>query len=214
MKEQSFSQLSGVFWGLLRQSRSAGIMLLALLLAIGASAREVTTTNCKCGGFYTADGKLVTISQLLGAPLVNGHFSSAFGLRFHPILKRVAFHWGIDFRARRHSPVFAAASGTVEQARWAGAYGNYLRVRYGTDVALAYAHLDGFAAGIAAGIAAGTPVKRGTVLGYVGSTGRSTSWHLHLELYVHGRRVRPDCICFEPLPMTKPRHGKRTRLKS
>ncbi|MFN4089686.1 MAG: M23 family metallopeptidase [Alphaproteobacteria bacterium] len=102
-------------------------------------------------------------------PVSGAILTSTFGMREHPILGGNRLHAGIDLAAPTGTPVRAAVAGTVQTAAWNGGYGNYVRIAHG-GVDTAYAHLNGFAPGIAAG----TAVAAGDVIGYVGSTGRST----------------------------------------
>ena len=96
-------------------------------------------------------------------------------------------HSGVDFAARTGTPILAAGSGTVERANVYGGYGNYIRIRHTDGYKTAYAHLSKFARGVRAG----TYVKQDQVIGYVGSTGRSTGPHLHYEVHLNGKKINP-----------------------
>lgn len=96
-------------------------------------------------------------------------------------------HEGVDLVAPTGTPVQAAADGVVVGAGPNGRYGNWIRIDHAGKLSTVYGHLSGFAPGIAAG----TPVLRGEVIGYVGSTGRSTGSHLHFELLTDGKPVNP-----------------------
>jgi len=96
-------------------------------------------------------------------------------------------HAGVDFAAPRGTPILAAGSGTVERANRYGSYGNYIRIRHTDGYKTAYAHLKGFARGVKSG----AYVKQDQVIGYVGTTGRSTGPHLHYEVHHHGKRINP-----------------------
>lgn len=113
--------------------------------------------------------------------------SSGFGMRFHPILGYNVMHRGIDLAAGRGTPIKALADGMIDWMGRNGAYGNYLRIRHNGVYQTAYGHLSRFADGIKKG----SRVKRGDIIGFVGSTGRSTGPHLHFELMAHGKRVNP-----------------------
>ena len=124
---------------------------------------------------------------LMRTPIDGARLTSRFGKRKHPVLGYSKMHRGVDFAARRGTPIFAAGDGVVERAsRW-GAYGKYIRLRHGPDYGTAYAHMKAYAKGIHPG----KRVKQGQIIGYVGSTGRSTGPHLHYEVLHHGRRVNP-----------------------
>ena len=105
-----------------------------------------------------------------------------------PRVRRAMFmHEGVDLVAPAGTPVHAAADGVVIGAAPNGRYGNWIRITHAGNLATVYGHLSGFAPGIAAG----STVSRGDVIGYVGSTGRSTGAHLHFELLSGGKPVNP-----------------------
>ena len=136
--------------------------------------------------FYDASGK--TAKRKLRATPVNGaRLSSGFGKRRHPVLGYVKNHKGVDFAAPRGTPILAAGSGTVERANRYGSFGNYIRIRHTDGYKTAYAHLSKFANGVRAG----TYVRQDQVIGYVGTTGRSTGPHLHYEVHLHGKAINP-----------------------
>ena len=118
-------------------------------------------------------------------PINGARLSSGFGFRKHPILGYNKLHQGTDFAARRGTPVMASGSGTVERASWFGAYGKYVRIRHNSTYKTAYAHLSKFGRNIKAG----KKVRQGQIIGYVGSTGRSTGPHLHYEVLVNNKRI-------------------------
>lgn len=126
---------------------------------------------------------------------VNGSVSSRFGHRIHPILRFMRLHSGVDFRADWGTPVIAAADGVVSAAGWAGGYGRQVRMEHVNGVVTSYSHLSGIA------VAPGMRVRRGEVLGFVGSTGLSTGAHLHFEVRQHGRAVDPLRFAFAPPPL-------------
>lgn len=136
--------------------------------------------------YYDRQGRSLRKS-LLRTPVDGARISSRFGLRHHPILGFTKMHKGIDFAAPVGTPVYAAGDGVVEFAGRNGSYGNYVRIRHNGEYKTAYAHLSRFAKGIRRGVR----VRQGQVIGYVGSTGRSTGPHLHYEILVGGRQVNP-----------------------
>ena len=136
--------------------------------------------------FYDKDGK--TAKRKLRATPINGaRLSSSFGKRRHPILGYRKMHTGVDFAARTGTPILAAGSGTVEVAGRNGGYGNYIRIRHTDGYKTAYAHMSKFARGVRKG----KYVTQDQVIGYVGSTGRSTGPHLHYEVHHHGKKINP-----------------------
>ena len=124
---------------------------------------------------------------LLRKPLATGRFRSPYGMRRHPIRKRMRMHWGVDWSAPGGTPIYAAADGVVKEARWAGGNGRRVILSHANGYESSYSHQRRFAKGIRPG----ARVKQGQVIGYVGTTGLSTGNHLHYELKVNGQRVDP-----------------------
>jgi murein DD-endopeptidase MepM/ murein hydrolase activator NlpD len=118
-------------------------------------------------------------------PVLSGAITSGFGVRRHPLLGIALPHAGVDLAARAGSPVVATADGTVSTAAWAGGYGLLVAVEHGRGRQTRYAHLSRL------NVAAGQRVRQGDVIGFVGSTGRSTGPHLHYETRVNGRPINP-----------------------
>jgi murein DD-endopeptidase MepM/ murein hydrolase activator NlpD len=139
-------------------------------------------------GYYDLQGRSLARAFLrfpLEFTTISSHFSHA---RFHPILKIERPHNGVDFVARAGTPVRAVADGKVRFAGWKrGGYGRLITIEHNDGYATRYAHLLKYAAGIKAGV----EVKRGQVIGYVGSSGRSTGPHLHFEIYKDGQYMDP-----------------------
>lgn len=138
--------------------------------------------------FYDAKGQAKK-TGLDKKPLAmrNARISSLFGYRRHPIYKTTKFHSGVDYAAPKGVAVFASGNGVVEMARYVNGYGNFVKVRHNSEYQTAYGHLSGYARGIRPGVR----VRKGQVIGYVGSTGRSTGPHLHFEIIRHGQRINP-----------------------
>ena len=127
---------------------------------------------------------------LMKTPIDGARLSSGFGRRKHPVLGYTKMHTGVDFAAPRGTPIYAAGNGTVERASRYSSYGKYIRIRHANGYKTAYAHLNGYARGIKSG----ARVRQGQVIGYVGTTGRSTGPHLHYEIHVNGKKVNPRRI--------------------
>ncbi|MEJ7925431.1 M23 family metallopeptidase [Sphingobium sp. AN641] len=121
---------------------------------------------------------------------VAGRRSSGYGMRRHPILGYRRMHAGIDFAARYGSPIYAVTDGIVAYAGRHGGHGNYVKIQHSGALATGYAHMSRIAA------VPGQRVRRGQVIGYVGSSGLSTGPHLHYELYRNGATVDPGSISF------------------
>ncbi|MBI4478000.1 MAG: peptidoglycan DD-metalloendopeptidase family protein [Acidobacteria bacterium] len=121
-----------------------------------------------------------------------GWLSGGFGRRRDPFTGGVDFHQGLDISTDKGKPVYATADGLVETAAYSGAYGNLVAVNHGFGVVTRYGHLSRFA------VRSGQPVRRGSVVGYVGSTGRATGTHLHYEVLLNGRFLNPLQLLTEP----------------
>ena len=111
--------------------------------------------------------------------------TSDFGMRTHPVLGGRRAHKGVDLAGATGTPVYATADGTVGMAQWFSSYGNYVQIEHGAGLQTRYGHLSGYA------VNAGQKVKKGDLIGYIGSTGRSTGPHLHYEVRVAGVAVNP-----------------------
>lgn len=118
-------------------------------------------------------------------PLRDGRMTSSYGMRTHPVLRQRRQHNGVDIAAPTGTPVYATADGIVGRADWFSSYGLYISIDHGADLETRYAHLSRLA------VAAGDRVEKGDLIGYVGSTGRSTGPHLHYEVRVDGVAVNP-----------------------
>jgi murein DD-endopeptidase MepM/ murein hydrolase activator NlpD len=142
------------------------------------------------GDYYNEKGE-ASAKSFLKTPVPGARLSSKFGNRKHPILGFTRLHTGIDFAAPRGTPVFAAASGTIEFIGWSGGpkvgYGKLVIVRHNSAYQTGYAHLNGFRSGLQRG----SKVRQGEVIGYVGSTGYSTGPHLHYEVIKNGIKINP-----------------------
>jgi murein DD-endopeptidase MepM/ murein hydrolase activator NlpD len=124
---------------------------------------------------------------LMRTPIDGARLSSGFGNRKHPVLGYNKMHKGVDFAAARGTPIYAAGDGAIDYAGWQGGYGKYVRIRHNGEYKTAYAHMKS----IASGMKTGKRVRQGQVIGYVGTTGRSTGPHLHYEILKNGRQVNP-----------------------
>lgn len=118
-------------------------------------------------------------------PLDGARLTSDFGMRTHPVLGGRRKHKGIDLAAPTGTPVYATADGIVDRAEWFSSYGLYVEIGHGAELETRYAHMSRLA------VAEGQWVNKGDVIGYVGSTGRSTGPHLHYEVRIAGIAVNP-----------------------
>ncbi|MDJ0978452.1 MAG: peptidoglycan DD-metalloendopeptidase family protein [Erythrobacter sp.] len=138
------------------------------------------------GRFYEASG---TGEERTGlARPVPGAVTSGFGMRRHPILGYRRMHAGLDFRARRGTPIVAVTDGRVVSAGRAGGCGITVKLQHSGNLATRYCHMSRLA------VRRGAQVKRGQVIGYVGSTGLSTGPHLHYEMYRGGKAINPASV--------------------
>ena len=119
------------------------------------------------------------------SPLEVARMSSGYGMRIHPVLGRRKRHHGVDLAAPTGTPVYATADGAVSRADRSRTYGLVIYLDHGADLQTRYAHLSRMV------VADGEEVRKGDLIGYVGSTGRSTGPHLHYEVRVDGVAVNP-----------------------
>ena len=115
----------------------------------------------------------------------HGGLTSFFGGRSDPLTGEPAYHSGIDISAEKGQPVYATADGVVQSAGYTGDYGNLIVLKHSFGLSTRYGHLSAYH------VKAGDTVKRGDVIGYIGSTGRSTGSHLHYEILANGQLMNP-----------------------
>ncbi len=136
--------------------------------------------------YFNRKGKNVKKS-LLKTPLDGARLSSSFGMRKHPISGYNKMHKGVDFAAPKGTPVYAGGNGVIEYLGNNGGYGKYIRLRHNNEYKTAYAHLSGYKKGLSKG----KRVNQGDIIGYVGSTGKSTGPHLHYEILFQNKQINP-----------------------
>jgi len=145
-----------------------------------------TTPDDGITDYFDETGRSAT-KFLMRTPVNGARISSGFGMRRHPILGYNKMHTGVDFAAPYGTPIRAAGDGVIKQIGRFGAYGKYIRIRHSNGYQTAYAHMSRFASGLQDG----SRVRQGQVIGFIGSTGRSTGAHLHYEVLVNGEQVDP-----------------------
>jgi len=155
-------------------------------------------------GHYDENGKSVE-KALMKTPINGARLSSSFGMRKHPIDGFNKMHRGTDFAAPMGTPIMASGSGLITRARWCGGGGNCIKIKHNSTYETIYAHMKNFARGIKEGIR----VKQGQIIGYVGSTGKSTGPHLHYEVVVNGKKVNSQKL---KLPAGKTLRGKEREI--
>ena len=145
--------------------------------------------NQKDGGNIWWDESGASMRKaFLKAPLKFSRISSGFSYaRKHPVTRRVQPHTGVDYAAPTGTPVMSIGDGVVTSCKYEGAGGNTIRIKHNSVYSTAYLHLHKYAPGIKAG----TRVRQGEVIGYVGSTGRSTGPHLDFRVWKNGKPINP-----------------------
>lgn len=123
-------------------------------------------------------------------PLKGGRLSSGFGYRHHPVLRKRRMHSGIDLAAPRGTPIYATGDGRVRFVGRKGGYGKTIELSHNNGITTLYGHMSKYKPKLGVG----AKVKRGDVIGYVGSTGRSTGNHVHYEYRVHGKALNPKTV--------------------
>jgi murein DD-endopeptidase MepM/ murein hydrolase activator NlpD len=155
-------------------------------------------------GHYDQNGKSIQ-KALMKTPINGARLSSSFGIRKHPIDGFNKMHRGTDFAAPSGTPIMASGNGIIKKAGWCGGGGNCVKIRHNSTYETIYAHMSKFARGIKNGVR----VKQGQIIGYVGSTGKSTGPHLHYEVVINGKKVNSQKL---KLPSGKILKGKERKI--
>ena len=140
-------------------------------------------------GHYDENGRSVK-KALMKTPINGARLSSSFGMRKHPIDGYNKMHRGTDFAAPMGTPIMASGSGIIKRARWCGGGGNCIKIKHNSTYQTIYAHMKSFARGIKEGVR----VKQGQIIGYDGSTGKSTGPHLHYEVIENGKKINSQTL--------------------
>ena len=159
-----------------------------LYAEIGAKGKVTRFYRYQASGaqpeYFDETGKNIK-GMLLRTPVDGARITSGFGMRMHPLLGYTRMHQGIDFGVPVGTPVYAAGDGVVEEARWAGGYGRWMKLKHSGGWETGYGHLSQWA------VHAGAHVHQGQVIAYSGSTGESTGPHLHYEVIKNGAKINP-----------------------
>ena len=155
-------------------------------------------------GHYDKNGKSVK-KALMKTPINGARLSSPFGMRKHPIDGYNKMHKGTDFAAPLGTPIMASGDGVIKKAGWCGGGGNCVVIRHNSSYQTVYAHMSKFAKGIRSGVR----VKQAQIIGYVGSTGKSTGPHLHYEVIFNGKKINSQKL---KLPSGKILKGENRKL--
>ena len=155
-------------------------------------------------GHFDKNGKS-SQKALMKTPINGARLSSPFGMRKHPIDGFNKMHRGTDFAAPMGTPIMASGNGVVKKAGWCGGGGNCVVIKHNSTYQTVYAHMSKFANGIRSGVR----VKQGQIIGFVGSTGKSTGPHLHYEVIVNGEKINSQTL---KLPSGKTLKGDERKL--
>lgn len=155
-------------------------------------------------GLVQPTPRVSTVSIPSRNPVEGVAFTSGFGMRYHPILHQRRAHKGVDLAAPIGTPVYAPADGVVGKAEWFSSYGLYIQLEHGAEIETRYGHLSRL------NVSAGQKVHKGDLIGFVGTTGRSTGPHLHYEVRIDGIAVNP--IPYMQVDQLRQRPGSETTL--
>lgn len=157
------------------------------------------------GSYYDENGKALKAANGFNfQPVKSARISSPYGTRLHPVLRTIKMHTGIDYAAPAGTPVYAPADGVMTFKGWQGGYGHTVVLQHSNGVETLYAHLSAFSP-------AQGKVKAGEVIGFVGSSGRSTGAHLHYEARINGNPVNPATVA---LPAPKMQADNMAKFRS
>ena len=151
-------------------------------------------------GHYDLNGKSAK-KALMKTPINGARLSSPYGMRKHPIDGFNKMHRGTDFAAPEGTPIMASGDGVVIKASWCGGGGNCVKIKHNSSYSTVYAHMSKFSRLAKTG----NRVKQGQIIGYVGSTGKSTGPHLHYEVIFNGKKINSQTL---KLPSGKILKGK------
>jgi murein DD-endopeptidase MepM/ murein hydrolase activator NlpD len=167
--------------------------------ALGVSDPEFRSLHDSWGRTDTGPAK-TTVSIPSINPVEVMRFSSAYGYRTDPFQGRRKNHKGVDISGPIGTPIYATADGIIGRAQWVSGYGKYVEIEHGNAIQTRYGHLS------AMNVVSGQRVKQGEVIGFMGSTGRSTGSHLHYEVRIAGEPVNPNSFLAPvmPAPVTNP----------
>ena len=183
-KRDSFQILFEIFKDDNGKIIETGEILFANLKLSGVNNSLYFFNEDGSSGHYDKNGKSVK-KALMKTPINGARLSSPFGMRKHPIDGFNKMHRGTDFAAPMGTPIMASGDGVIKKAGWCGGGGNCVVIKHNSTYQTVYAHMSKFARGIRNGVR----VKQAQIIGYVGSTGKSTGPHLHYEVIVNGKKI-------------------------
>jgi murein DD-endopeptidase MepM/ murein hydrolase activator NlpD len=203
-KEDRFQIMYEVFLDEDEKIVETGNILFANLILSGEDNSLYYFDREGSEGHYDRNGKSIE-KALMKTPINGARLSSSYGMRKHPIDGFNKMHRGTDFAAPMGTPIMASGSGVIKKAGWCGGGGNCVQIRHNSTYETIYAHMSKFARGIKSG----ARVKQGQIIGYVGSTGKSTGPHLHYEVIVNGKKVNSQTL---KLPSGKILKGEERKI--
>ena len=203
-KNDSFQVMYEIFEDDKKKLYETGNIIFADLILRDQSNPLYFFKDKKNEGHYDVNGKSIK-KALMKTPINGARLSSSFGMRKHPIDGFNKMHRGTDFAAPKGTPIMASGDGIIVRARWCGGGGNCIKIKHNSTYSTVYAHMHKFANGMKVG----RRVKQGQVIGYVGSTGKSTGPHLHYEVIENGKRINSQTL---KLPSGKILKGKNRKL--
>ena len=203
-KQDKFQIMYEVFLDQDKQIVESGEILFANLKLSGQDNSLYYFDKEGSEGHYDKNGKSIE-KALMKTPINGARLSSSFGMRKHPIDGFNKMHRGTDFAAAKGTPIMASGNGIIKKASWCGGGGNCIKIKHNSIYQTIYAHMSKFARGIKVGVR----VKQGQIIGYVGSTGKSTGPHLHYEVIVNGKKINSQKL---KLPSGKILKGKERNL--
>ena len=203
-KQDKFQIMYEIFLNEKKEIVETGEILFSNLKLSGQDNSLYYFDNPESEGHYDKNGKSVK-KALMKTPINGARLSSPFGMRKHPIDGFNKMHRGTDFAAPMGTPIMASGDGVVKKAGWCGGGGNCVKIRHNSTYQTVYAHMSKFARGIKSGVR----VKQGQIIGFVGSTGKSTGPHLHYEVIVNGKKVNSQKL---KLPSGKVLKGGERKL--
>ncbi len=142
----------------------------------------------KPSGLMLASSSPESIMKLDSGPSIFptfGRWSDGWGVRLHPIYNRLAFHFGVDIANKIGTPIYATSDGEVVESGYDPDYGKLIRIKHSNDYETRYGHLYSFS------VLPGDKVRKGQIIGMMGSTGKSTGPHLHYEVLYAGNKINP-----------------------
>ena len=203
-KNDSFQIMYEVFEDDNKKIIETGKIIFADLILRGQKNSLYFFNEVNNEGHYDIYGKSIK-KALMKTPINGARLSSSFGMRKHPIDGFNKMHRGTDFAAKKGTPIMASGNGVIVRARWCGGGGNCIKIKHNSSYQTIYAHMSKFANGVRNGVR----VRQGQIIGYVGSTGKSTGPHLHYEVIYNGKKINSQTL---RLPSGKSLKGKNRKL--